>query len=241
MKTVERAGRILSPAEPGGRTARTRPAAHTRPQTHTLLQVNDGEARAELPPEDEVRFAEALRVSPEAAELAASLLLALFPNRSWARAHVGRLTAYSARPPLDQTGARRLFDKLFELSERQEWRARHAVAREVTDVAGRRLELLVPVPPRSTRAARAWSARSRPSRTRTLGAWASRRASWRPTPCRRATPGSASCSASASCSRTEGSRASARVRAAAGLARRTCRDGPSRSRSRRAPGCAGLR
>lgn len=109
--------------------------------------MSDGEARAELPPDDEVRFAEVLRVSPEAAELAASLLLALFPNRSWARAHVGRLTAYSARPPLDQAGARRLFDKLFELSERPEWRARHAVAREVTDVTGRRLELLVPVPP----------------------------------------------------------------------------------------------
>lgn len=122
-------------------------AGRTRPAAHTLLQVSDEEARAELPLDDEVRFAEVLRVSPEAAELAASLLLALFPNRSWGRAHVGRLTAYFARPPLDQAGAWRLFDKLFELSERPEWRARHAMAREVTDVTGRRLELLVPVPP----------------------------------------------------------------------------------------------
>src|SRR5690606_552276 len=34
----------------------------------------------------------------------------------------------------------------FDLVDRPEWRAQHAVAREVTDAAGLRLELLTPVP-----------------------------------------------------------------------------------------------
>ncbi len=109
--------------------------------------MSDEETRPDRPFDGEAGFGEALRVSPEASDLAASLLLALFPGRSWAKAHIGRLTAYSARPPLDPAGTRRLFDKLFELTERPEWRARYAVAREVTDVTGRRLELLVPLPP----------------------------------------------------------------------------------------------
>src|SRR5690606_10072866 len=42
---------------------------------------------------------------------------------------------------------RRLLEQLYVLVERPEWRARHAVAREVSDVNGVRLELLTPLAP----------------------------------------------------------------------------------------------
>lgn len=93
-------------------------------------------------------FELALQAGPGLSDIAASLLLALFPTRQLARAGgAGRLERLLVKPPLTPNESRKLLDHLFTLVERPEWRDKHAVAREVQDVRGRRLELLTPLPP----------------------------------------------------------------------------------------------
>lgn len=97
----------------------------------------------------EGEFGEALRASPEFVDVAVPLLLTLFPGREVMRGSVGRLAALYVDPALEKHEARRLLGYLFELVERPEWQARCAVAREVSDVDGTRMELVVPLAPAS--------------------------------------------------------------------------------------------
>lgn len=93
-------------------------------------------------------FELALQAGPGLSDIAASLLLALFPTRQLVRTGgAGRLERLMVKPALNPNESRKLLDNLFSLVERPEWRAKHAVAREVQDVTGRRLELLTPLPP----------------------------------------------------------------------------------------------
>ncbi len=96
---------------------------------------------------DQGGFLEALRATPELADIAAQLLSVLFPDKRLVSAMEGRWLTFGARPPLAVHESRRLLNHLHDLVERPEWRRRHAVAREVTDSKGRRVELLVPLPP----------------------------------------------------------------------------------------------
>lgn len=95
----------------------------------------------------EGEFGEALRASPELVDVAIPLLLAAFPGREVLRGVVGRLSALFVDPPLDKHEARRLLGFLYELVDRPEWQSRCAVAREVSDVSGTRLELVLPLAP----------------------------------------------------------------------------------------------
>ena len=95
----------------------------------------------------EGEFGEALRASPEFVDVAIPLLLTLFPGREVMRGSVGRLAALYVDPPLEKHEARRLLGYLFELVERPEWRGRCAVAREVSDTDGTRMELVLPLAP----------------------------------------------------------------------------------------------
>lgn len=90
---------------------------------------------------------EALRASPELGDVAGQLLLTLFPDRRLLTAREGRWVTFSARPALGLHDSRRLLDHLHALVVRPEWRGRHAVAREVVDARGRRVEAVVPVRP----------------------------------------------------------------------------------------------
>jgi len=94
-------------------------------------------------------FTEALRASPALADLAAQLLSALFPDKRFATAHEGRWLVFSARPALALAESRRLLGHLHDLVDLPQWRREYAVAREVTDVKGRRLEVLVPLTPQA--------------------------------------------------------------------------------------------
>ncbi len=107
-------------------------------------ELRDEEADAPL---KEGAFGEAIRAAPELADIAVSLLLTAFPRVTLMRAAEGRLAALYTDPPLTKAERRRLLGYLFELVERPEWRSRHAVAREVTDVKSTRLELLLPLAP----------------------------------------------------------------------------------------------
>lgn len=95
----------------------------------------------------EGEFGEALRVSPELVDVAIPLLLAAFPGREVLRGATGRLAALFVDPPLDKHETRRLLGFLYELVDRPEWQGRCAVAREVSDVTGVRLELVLPLAP----------------------------------------------------------------------------------------------
>lgn len=104
--------------------------------------INSG--ATELP---EGGFTEAMRAGPELAEIAAQLLSVLFPEKTFVTDLDGPWVRFAARPALAVSESRRLLDHLHDLVDRPEWRARHAVAREVTDAAGRRVEVLVPLAP----------------------------------------------------------------------------------------------
>ncbi|HKI58964.1 MAG TPA: hypothetical protein VKA00_07110 [Trueperaceae bacterium] len=91
--------------------------------------------------------AEALRASPELAELAGSMLLAAFPEREVFRAPAGARERLLAFPPLAAAELTRFDALLAPLVERPEWRERHAYFREVTDARGRTRELALAVPP----------------------------------------------------------------------------------------------
>ncbi|HZJ10093.1 MAG TPA: hypothetical protein VFD39_10385, partial [Trueperaceae bacterium] len=58
----------------------------------------------------------------------------------------GALTRLLLAPAPERQQLERLRGLLFDLVERPEWRAKHAVAREVSDADGLRLELLTPLP-----------------------------------------------------------------------------------------------
>lgn len=92
-------------------------------------------------------FAEALRASPQLVDVAVPLLLAAFQGRQVMRGSAGRLAALYVQPPLAPNESRRLLGYLYELVERPEWVSRCALAREVSDAGGTRLELLVPLAP----------------------------------------------------------------------------------------------
>ena len=89
---------------------------------------------------------EVVRASPELADIAVSLLGAMFPRAELYRAE-GGLSRLLLAPPPSRGELERLRGMLFDLVERPEWQARHAVAREVTDADGLRLELLTPIAP----------------------------------------------------------------------------------------------
>ena len=87
---------------------------------------------------------EVVRASPELADIASSLLLALFPAATQYRAE-GALTRLLLMPAPESAAHQQLRGLLFDLVDRPEWRAKHAVAREVSDDDGLRLELLTPI------------------------------------------------------------------------------------------------
>lgn len=95
----------------------------------------------------EGEFGEALRASPEFVDVAVPLLLTLFPGREVLRGVVGRLAALHVDPALEAHESRRLLGFLYELVDRPEWQGRCAVAREVSDVSGTRVELVLPLAP----------------------------------------------------------------------------------------------
>ncbi len=120
---------------------------------------------------DHALFAEAVRVSPELVGVAVPLLLTLFPERDVMPVPEGRLVAVHVSPGLDAPESRRLLGFLYQLVDRPEWRRRCAVAREVSDVRGTRVEVVVPLEPAgydggealvgpfgSEEAAKAWAA-----------------------------------------------------------------------------------
>jgi len=96
-------------------------------------------------------FTPAMRCSPELADVAAQLLSVLFPDRRFVGAAEGDWCDFAARPALAAPDSRRLLGHLQALVERPEWARRHAVAREVADAAGRRVEALVPLAPAAYR------------------------------------------------------------------------------------------
>lgn len=95
----------------------------------------------------EGEFGEALRASPEFVDVAIPLLLTLFPGREVMRGVAGRLAALYVDPPLEDHEAKRLLGFLFELAARPEWQSRCAVAREVSDIHGSRMEIVLPLAP----------------------------------------------------------------------------------------------
>jgi hypothetical protein len=90
---------------------------------------------------------EVLRAEGQLAEVASSLLLTLFPRHRLCRAEVGRFRVLMLDPPLAAGQEQELERYLHELVERPEWRARHALVREVRDRTGTHRELLTPLPP----------------------------------------------------------------------------------------------
>lgn len=106
---------------------------------------------------------EAVRAGPGLDDIVVSLLLVLFPDRQLYRGEMGGdtggemsgMTALSVDPPLGAEETARLERYLHELVERPEWRARHAVVREVQDRSGTRLELRTPIAPADYRAGEA--------------------------------------------------------------------------------------
>lgn len=89
---------------------------------------------------------ELLRASPELADILVSLLLLLWPEATLKRSDGGRLV-HLWLEPAPSGGWERLRELLQQLVERPEWRRRAALVREVSDRAGKRLEVLVPLSP----------------------------------------------------------------------------------------------
>lgn len=90
---------------------------------------------------------EALRAHPELADLAASALAVAFPERSLFEAAPDAMVRVLVFPPLSEAERRRFDALLAPLTDRPEWRARHAYYREVRDVRGTRHELGLPAAP----------------------------------------------------------------------------------------------
>ncbi len=87
---------------------------------------------------------EVVRATPDLAPIAVSVLMVMFPGAALYRTGDG-LVSLMLEPAPDRAGLDRLRAKLFDLVARPEWTRRHAVAREVRDAGGTRLEVLTPV------------------------------------------------------------------------------------------------
>lgn len=93
---------------------------------------------------------EAVRATKDLAPIAESVLHVMFPNAVLYRSGEDPVSLM-LEPPAGPDDLARLKDKLFELVARSEWRARHAMAREVSDPRGSRLEVMTPLPPNEYR------------------------------------------------------------------------------------------
>lgn len=86
-----------------------------------------------------------LRASPALAPIAESLLLALYPESELHRSQDRLVNLWlKPAPPGSLERVRRLLN---ELVDRPEWRSRSALLREVSELDGDYLELIVPVAP----------------------------------------------------------------------------------------------
>lgn len=125
--------------------------AEVDPAPESALEpVNDPAPGTGSEPKVDPTAREVVRASPELADVAVSLLLALFPDATLYRAE-GRLSRLLLAPAPHRPEHEHLRGLLFDLVDRPEWREKHAVAREVTDADGLRLELLTPIPARQYR------------------------------------------------------------------------------------------
>lgn len=89
---------------------------------------------------------EAVRATADLASIAEGVLHVMFPSSLMYRSGEDPVSLM-LEPAPGQEDMRRLKDKLFELVARPEWRSRHAMAREVTDRRGTRLEVMTPISP----------------------------------------------------------------------------------------------
>ncbi len=89
---------------------------------------------------------EAVRATADLAGIAEGVLHVMFPGSVLYRSGEEPVSLM-LEPAPSQEEMGRLRDKLFELVGRPEWRRRHAMAREVRDRHGARLEVMTPVPP----------------------------------------------------------------------------------------------
>lgn len=96
--------------------------------------------------------AEALvTVSDPLLSVVTPLVLTLFPGVSLVEERAGGRVTLLTAPPVGKQGRRKLLGYLSQLAAREEWATRYAFAREVTDAAGARMELLLPVEPAAYR------------------------------------------------------------------------------------------
>ena len=89
---------------------------------------------------------EAVRATVDLASIAEGVLHVMFPGSVMYRSGEDPVSLM-LEPAPGPDDFRRLKDKLFELVARPEWRNKHAMAREVNDRHGTRLEVMTPVSP----------------------------------------------------------------------------------------------
>lgn len=89
---------------------------------------------------------ETVRATADLAGIAEGVLHVMFPDSVMYRSGEDPISLMLEPAPSSED-LRRLKDKLFELVARPEWRSRHAMAREVNDRRGTRLEVMTPVSP----------------------------------------------------------------------------------------------
>lgn len=89
---------------------------------------------------------EVVRATRDLAPIVESVLLVMFPSSTLYRSDDDPVRLLLDPAP-ERSRLARLKDKLVELAARPEWRRRHAIAREVSDRDGTRLEVLTPVAP----------------------------------------------------------------------------------------------
>lgn len=89
---------------------------------------------------------EAVRATLDLVSIAEGVLHVMFPGSVMYRSGEDPVSLM-LEPAPGADDLRRLKDKLFELVARPEWRSKHAMAREVNDRHGTRLEVMTPVSP----------------------------------------------------------------------------------------------
>lgn len=89
---------------------------------------------------------EVVRATADLAHIAEGVMHVMFPASVLYRSG-GEPVRLMLEPVPGTPDLRRLKDKLFELVGRPEWRRRHAMAREVADRHGMRLEVMTPLGP----------------------------------------------------------------------------------------------
>lgn len=87
---------------------------------------------------------EVVRTTADLAHIAEGVMHVMFPRSVLYRSG-GEPVRLMLEPGPGHLDLQRLKDKLFELVGRPEWRRRHAMAREVADRHGTRLEVMTPV------------------------------------------------------------------------------------------------